>query len=351
MAGTGKGAENGILFKRSEALENAAKLEIIVMDKTGTITMGKPTVVDRIPAKTSGLSADELLTISASLEKGSEHPIGKAIVAFARDKGLVLSDPKNFKAVSGFGVEAQLDDSVFRFGKPLWFEQDSGYSDVIREMILELQNKGRTVMVLAKDKDVLGVISVSDVLKPESKKAIQELHAENLKVVMLTGDNLQTAKAIGNEVNVDDVQAEVRPEEKSGKVKAFQQNNILVGMVGDGINDAPALAQADIGFAIGTGTDVAIETGDVILSSGKLTGIPKAIKISRKTIATIKQNLFLAFVYNIILIPVAAGILAPFDMFPEFLRQLHPILAALAMAASSISVVTNSLRLYNTDIS
>ncbi|MBT3486645.1 MAG: heavy metal translocating P-type ATPase [Desulfobacula sp.] len=351
MAGTGKGAENGILFKRSEALENAAKLEIIVMDKTGTITMGKPTVVDRIPAKTSGLSADELLTISASLEKGSEHPIGKAIVAFARDKGLVLSDPKNFKAVSGFGVEAQLDDSVFRFGKPLWFEQDSGYSDVIREMILELQNKGRTVMVLAKDKDVLGVISVSDVLKPESKKAIQELHAENLKVVMLTGDNLQTAKAIGNEVNVDDVQAEVRPEEKSGKVKAFQKNNVLVGMVGDGINDAPALAQADIGFAIGTGTDVAIETGDVILSSGKLTGIPKAIKISRKTIATIKQNLFLAFVYNIILIPVAAGILAPFDMFPEFLRQLHPILAALAMAASSISVVTNSLRLYNADIS
>ena len=351
MAGTGKGAENGILFKRSEALENAAKLEIIVMDKTGTITMGKPTVVDWIPAKTSGLSADELLTLSASLEKGSEHPIGKAIVAFARDKGLVLSDPKNFKAVSGFGVEAQLDGTVFRFGKPLWFEQDSGYPDVIREMILELQNKGRTVMVLAKDKDVLGVISVSDVLKPESKKAIQELHAENLKVVMLTGDNLQTAKAIGNEVNVDDVEAEVRPEEKSGKVKVFQQNNVLVGMVGDGINDAPALAQADIGFAIGTGTDVAIETGDVILSSGKLTGIPKAIKISRKTIATIKQNLFLAFVYNIILIPVAAGILAPFDMFPEFLRQLHPILAALAMAASSISVVTNSLRLYNADIS
>jgi len=163
---------------------------------------------------------------------------------------------------------------------------------------------------------------------------------------MLTGDNLQTARAIAEEVGVDDVQAEVRPGEKSGKVKAFQQNNVLVGMVGDGINDAPALAQADIGFAIGTGTDVAIETGDVILSSGKLTGIPKAIKISRKTIATIKQNLFLA-----ILIPVAAGILAPFDMFPEFLRQLHPILAALAMAISSISVVTNSLRLYNADIS
>ena len=350
MAGTGKGAENGILFKRSEALENAAKLEIIVMDKTGTITMGKPTVVDWIPARTSGLSVDELLILSASLEKGSEHPIGKAIVAFAQEKGLVLNDPKNFKAISGFGVEAELAGQVFRLGKPLWFEQDSDMPDAIRKMILELQNKGRTVMVLAKDNDVLGVISVSDVLKPDSKQAIKELHAENIKVVMLTGDNLQTARAIAKEVKVDDVEAEVRPQEKSGKVKAFQKNNVLVGMVGDGINDAPALAQADIGFAIGTGTDVAIEAGDVILSSGNLMGIPKAIKISRKTIATIRQNLFLAFVYNIILIPVAAGVLAPFEMFPEFLRQLHPILAALAMAASSISVVTNSLRLYNTDI-
>ena len=350
MAGTGKGAENGILFKRSEALENAAKLEMIVLDKTGTITMGKPTVVDQIPAENSGLSSNELLSLAASIEKGSEHPIGKAIVTFAQEKGLVLKDPINFKAHSGFGVAAQLGDSIFRFGKPRWFEQESGMPDAIRELIHKFQDKGRTVMVLAKDKDVQGIISVSDVVKHESKQAIKELHAEGLKVVMLTGDNLQTARAIAGEVDVDDVQAEVRPEEKSGKVKAFQQNTVLVGMVGDGINDAPALAQADIGFAIGTGTDVAIETGDVILSSGKLTGIPKAIKISRKTIATIKQNLFLAFVYNIILIPVAAGILAPFDMFPEFLRQLHPILAALAMAISSISVVTNSLRLYNADI-
>lgn len=350
MAGTGKGAENGILFKRSEALENAAKLQIIVLDKTGTITMGKPTVVDVVSTETSGISADDLLILAASLEKGSEHPIGKAIVAFAKEKGLALADPVNFKAHSGYGVEATLNDEIFRLGKPKWFEQDSILPDPVREMIRQLQSKGRTVMVLAKNKEVLGVISVSDVLKPESKQAIQQLHDENLKVVMLTGDNLQTARTIGDEVNVDEVEAEVRPEEKSGKVKGFQQDNILVGMVGDGINDAPALAQADIGFAIGTGTDVAIEAGDVILSSGKLTGIPKAIKISRKTIATIRQNLFLAFVYNIILIPVAAGILAPFDMFPEFLRQLHPILAALAMAASSISVVTNSLRLYNADI-
>jgi len=350
MAGTGKGAENGILFKRSVALENAARLETIVLDKTGTITMGKPTVVDKIPNNDFNLSAQELLMFAASLEKGSEHPIGKSIVTFAQNENLPLIDPQNFKAHSGFGVEAQLDDQVYRFGKPGWFDQDSMLTEDIQKSILDLQNKGRTVMVLAKDKDVLGIISVSDILKPESKQAIQELHKENLKVVMLTGDNLQTARAIGDEVNVDEVKAEVKPEEKAGEVKALQQNSVVVGMVGDGINDAPALARADIGFAIGTGTDIAIETGDVILSGGKLTGIPKAIKISRKTIATIKQNLFLAFIYNIVLIPVAAGVLAPFDMFPMFLRQLHPILAALAMAGSSISVVTNSLRLYNTDI-
>ncbi len=350
MAGTGKGAENGILFKRSEALENAAKLDIIVMDKTGTLTLGKPTVVDVVPAKASGLSPDELLILAATLEKGSEHPIGKAIVTFAREKGLSLDDPMNFKAHSGFGVEAELKGEGFRFGKPKWFEQELSRSEEAQNMILELQKKGRTVMALVRDVTVLGVVAVFDVLKPESRQAVKELHDENLKVVMLTGDNIETAKIIAAEADVDEVEAEVRPDEKSDRVKQLQKNNVLVGMVGDGINDAPALAQADIGFAIGTGTDVAIETGDVILSSGNLTGIPKAIKISRKTIATIRQNLFLAFVYNIVLIPVAAGILAPFDQFPDFLRQLHPILAALAMAASSISVVTNSLRLYKADI-
>ena len=350
MAGTGKGAENGILFKRSEALENAAKLKIIVMDKTGTLTLGKPTVVDVIATQTSRFSPEELLTLAASLEKGSEHPIGKAIVTFAQKKGLILEDPMNFKAHSGFGVEADLKEGHFSFGKPKWFDQAFNMNDEAKTLILDLQKKGRTVMALVKDKSVLGVVAVFDVLKPESGQAVKELHDENLKVVMLTGDNIETAKIIAAEAHLDEVEAEVRPDEKSDRVKQFQKNNVLVGMVGDGINDAPALAQADIGFAIGTGTDVAIETGDIILSSGNLTGIPKAIKISRKTIATIRQNLFLAFVYNIILIPVAAGILAPFDQFPDFLRQLHPILAALAMAASSISVVTNSLRLYKADI-
>jgi len=347
MAGTGKGAENGILFKRSEALERAAQLKTIVLDKTGTITQGKPTVVDWIPLDGSSLSPDELLILAASLEKGSEHPIGRAIVLFAKDQGHTLKDPQAFKAHSGFGVEATIDDTVYKIGKPGWFEKDAGLTHDIEEKISKLQSYGRTVMVLASQEKILGLVSVSDVIKPESPEAIKTLQQEGLKVVMLTGDNIQTARAIAAEVAVDEVEAEVRPEEKSGKVKGLQSDDHLVGMVGDGINDAPALAQADIGFAIGTGTDVAIETGDVILSGGKLTGIPKAIKISRNTINTIKQNLFLAFVYNIILIPVAAGILAPFEMFPLFLRQLHPILAALAMAASSISVVSNSLRLYN----
>jgi Cu+-exporting ATPase len=349
MAGTGKGAENGILFKRSQALELAAKLDTIVLDKTGTITLGKPTVVDLLPSETSGLAEHDLLVMAASLEKGSEHPIGKSIVSYAQEKGAVLSDPEDFKAHSGFGVEGQVRGKRLRLGKPGWFEAQL-LADVSQQ-ITGLQNQGKTVVVLAGEQGVLGIISVSDILKPDSKQAIAALHKEGLKVVMLTGDNLATAQAIGKEVKVDDIAADVRPEEKSSKIKELQSHKSMVGMVGDGINDAPALAMADIGFAIGTGTDVAIETGDVILSSGRLTGIPLAIHISRRTIHTIRQNLFLAFVYNIVLIPVAAGVLAPFEMFPDFLRQLHPILAALAMAASSISVVTNSLRLYRADFS
>ena len=347
MAGTGKGAENGILFKRSQALEMAAKLDIIVMDKTGTITQGRPTVVDVIPMEDSGLTDQEVLVMAASLEKGSEHPIGKSIVAFAVDKDAALGDPKEFKAHSGFGVDGVVGKDKLRLGKPGWF--DTLLPNSVLHQVTQLQNQGKTVMVLAGESGVLGIISVSDVLKPDSKQAIAFLQKEGLRTVMLTGDNLQTARAIGKEVGVDDIVADVRPEEKSGKIEQLQAGRAMVGMVGDGINDAPALARADIGFAIGTGTDVAIETGDVILSSGRLSGIPLAIHISRRTIGTIRQNLFLAFVYNIVLIPVAAGILAPFDMFPQFLRQLHPILAALAMAASSISVVTNSLRLYRAD--
>ncbi len=353
MAGTGKGAENGILFKRSQALEMAAKLDTIVMDKTGTITQGKPSVDDVIPlgdagaaetTKAAALTENELLTLAASLEKGSEHPIGRSIVSHAQKLGLVLADPKDFMAHAGFGVQGRINGRLLRLGKPGWFEEASLAQ--VETRVTDLQSQGKTVMILADDNRIQGLVTVSDQLKPDSKSAVAALHRAGLKTVMLTGDNLQTARAIGQDVGVDDIVADVRPEEKSGKIESLQRNASLVGMVGDGINDAPALARADVGFAIGTGTDVAIETGDVILSSGRLSGIPKAIAISRQTMATIRQNLFFAFVYNIILIPLAAGILAPFEAVPDMLRQLHPILAALAMAASSISVVTNSLWLY-----
>ncbi|MBF0376541.1 MAG: heavy metal translocating P-type ATPase [Desulfamplus sp.] len=373
MAGTGKGAENGILFKRSEALEKAAKLKTIVLDKTGTITMGKPIVKDIIllnaldefkqNSSKELLSEDELLIYAASVEKGSEHPIGKAIVNFAIEKRLALYEPVDFKAHAGMGVEATINEIRLRFGKPDWFDQEILFNqelfkanslksqelDLI-ELISNLQNKGRTVMVMATESAILGIISVADAIKPQSSQAIKELHNEEIKVVMLTGDNLNTAIAIANEVGIDknNIVAQVKPEQKADKIRELKKEDGLIGMVGDGINDAPALAIADVGFAIGTGTDIAIEAGDIILSGGNLIGIPKAIGISRETLKTIRQNLFLAFIYNIVLIPIAAGVLAPFEIFPNFLRQLHPILAAVAMAASSISVVTNSLRLYRT---
>jgi Cu+-exporting ATPase len=350
MAGTGKGAEKGILFKSSEALETATKLDTIVLDKTGTITLGKPTVVDIIPIKPQSDTEDDLLKLAASVEKGSEHPLGKAIVNEAKIRQIELFEPKNFKASGGFGVQASVDGNVVKVGKPKWSTEMGIDIEAADNEIHSLQSQGKTVMVVVRNNVLNGLISVSDTLKPESKEAIQKLHNQHLKVVMLTGDNQQTAQSIAAQVNIDEILAEVRPEEKSSEVKALQQNGGRVGMVGDGINDAPALAQADVGFAIGTGTDVAIETADVILSSGSLSGIPRAIRLSRATMRTIKQNLFWAFGYNVILIPIAAGILYPFESLPNMLRQLHPILAALAMAFSSVSVVTNSLRLYKTNI-
>jgi Cu+-exporting ATPase len=350
MAGTGKGAEKGILFKKSESLEMATKLDTVVLDKTGTITMGKPAIVDIIPLDSGFASEDQLLKLAASVEKGSEHPLGKAIVNEAQTRGIDLWEPENFKASGGLGVEARIEGESVKMGKPKWFIDTGTDIEKANDEIHRLQAEGKTVMVLVKENMLCGLVAVSDTLKPESKIAIEQLHAQNLKVVMLTGDNFQTAQAIASKVSIDEVFAEVRPEEKSSKIKELQKNGEKIGMVGDGINDAPALAQADVGLAIGTGTDVAIETADVILSSGSLNGVFRAIKISRATMSTIKQNLFFAFIYNIVLIPVAAGILAPLDAAPFFLKQLHPILAALAMSFSSISVVSNSLRLYKADI-
>jgi len=348
MAGTGKGAEKGILFKRAEALEKATGLDTIILDKTGTITQGKPAVADVVPAGDAGLPEDELLRLAASAEQGSEHPLGKAVVAEARKRELTLADPEQFKAHGGFGVEARIGDIPVRVGKPGWFPAEAleGAAGEIRR----LQEQGKTVMVVARGEHTAGLIAVADRLKEDSREAIADLHRQHLKVVMLTGDNPQTARSIADQVGIDDFIAEVRPEDKSERVKTVQGDGHRVGMVGDGINDAPALAQADVGLAIGTGTDVAIETADVILASGSLKGIPRAIAVSRSTMRTVHQNLFLAFVYNTILIPVAAGVLAPLDSLPMILRQLHPILAALAMAMSSISVVSNSLRLYRAKI-
>ncbi len=350
MAGTGKGAEKGILFKRAEALEKATRLQAIVLDKTGTITEGKPAVVEVVPLDGALANVDEVLKWAGAAELGSEHPLGKAIVRAARQKGLALQDPREFTAQGGQGIEALIENRRVRVGKPKWFAEETPGLAQAAARVADLQSKGHTVMVLGIDGRAVGLISVADTLKPDSAQAIAALHRQHLKVLMLTGDNIQTARAIAAQVGIDEVFAEVRPEDKASKVKEIQAQGLRVGMVGDGINDAPALAQADVGMAIGTGTDVAIETADVILSSGRLTGIPRAIAISRNTMATVHQNLFLAFVYNVVLIPVAAGALAPFAALPLMLRHLHPILAALAMAMSSISVVSNSLRLYRARI-
>ncbi len=348
MAGTGKGAEKGILFKNSEALEMATKLDTIVFDKTGTITEGNPSVADIIPVDDAYNTEPELLRLAASIEKGSEHPLGKAIVREAEKQSLALLDVNSFKAYSGMGVQVTVNGSVMYAGKPHWIEELNIPTDKFRDKVQSLQIQGKAVILIADEKSVLGIIALSDKVKPESQRAISELHKQGLNLVMLTGDNENAAARIASEVGIDDIISEVLPNEKSGKIKDIQSTGKRVAMVGDGINDSPALAQADVGIAIGSGTDVAIEAADIVLVRSTLTGVSNSIRLSKSTMGTIKQNLFWAFFYNIILIPIAAGVLYPFASVPEFLRQLHPMLAAFAMAMSSITVVSNSLRLYRT---
>jgi len=351
MAGTGKGAEKGMLFRNSEALERATKLNTIVLDKTGTITRGKPAVSDIILLDGDVGDERELLRLAASAERGSEHPLGRAIVREAEKKDLDLFEPESFKAFRGAGVSAGVDGRKVMLGKPAWVGEQKIGLEGEEQRIRGLQEQGKTVMAVVLDGKPAGLIAVADQVKPDSKESIENLHRQNLHVVMLTGDNAWSAKTIASQVGVDEVLSEVLPEEKSLKIKELQEKGKTVGMVGDGINDAPALAQADVGMAIGTGTDVAIESGDIILASGSLSGVPRAIELSRATMRTIRQNLFWAFFYNVVLIPVAAGALYAFEFLPFFMRQLHPILAALAMAMSSITVVSNSLRLYRAKIS
>jgi len=291
-----------------------------------------------------------LLRIGASVESGSEHPLGRAIVKEAEKRRIHLLEPGDFRALRGMGVQANINGQEVLVGKPNWFDEMDLNFDDVRDQIRSLQEEGKTVMMVVVDRRLAGVIAVADTIKPESRDAIDGLHEAHLKVVILTGDNTRTARAIASEVDVDEVVAEVRPEEKSSKIKELQDKGEKVGMVGDSINDAPALAQADVGMTIGRGKNEAIETADVILASGDLTGVSRAIQLSRATMKTVKENLFWALFYNVMLVPIAAGVLYPFEFLPGFLRQLHPILALLAMAMSSITVVSNSLLLYRAKI-
>jgi Cu+-exporting ATPase len=338
MVGVGKGAENGILIRSGDALETAQKLNAVVLDKTGTITEGKPSLTDVITTK--GFSEDEVLSLSASVEKASEHPLGEALLKGASDKSLTLYEPKEFDADPGHGVEALVEEKKVLLGNIKLMKKHSIEVGDLEERSKKLADDGKTPIFLAIDGKAAGIVAVADVVKPDSKTAIAQLKKLGLEVVMITGDNERTARAIAKQVNVDRVFAEVLPQEKAFNVQKMQNEGKIVAMVGDGLNDAPALAQADIGFAIGAGTDVAIEASDITLIKGSLQSVALAIELSRATMRNIRQNLVGAFFYNGLGIPVAAGLLYPF-----FGILLSPIIAGAAMAFSSVTVVSNANRL------
>jgi Cu+-exporting ATPase len=353
MVGTGKGAEHGILIRNGEALERAHQINTVLLDKTGTLTRGEPEVTDIISAHS--FSQEEVLQLAASAEHSSEHPLGGAVVKAALEKKLELSPSSDFNAIPGQGVEASVEGKKLFLGNLKLMEERGLSLNGLETKAAELLEEGKTVMFLGLDSQVAGIIALADTLKPGAKEALQALRKMGIEPAMLTGDNRRTAEAIAREAGIDRVLAEVLPEHKAKEVKKLQEEGKVVAMVGDGINDAPALAQADIGIAIGTGTDVAMETGDITLISGDLMGVVTAISLSKRTMKTIRQNLFWAFAYNTALIPIAAGVL--YLVFgktgvPSGLHFilgeygfLNPILAAAAMAASSITVVSNSLRL------
>ncbi|MDR3242320.1 MAG: heavy metal translocating P-type ATPase [Clostridiales Family XIII bacterium] len=338
MVGTGKGAENGILIKSGEALETAHKIDTVVFDKTGTITEGKPAVTDVITAR--GTKRKQLLQIAASAEKGSEHPLGQAIVHEAEDKGLDFLKTDTFEAITGRGIEAKINGAAVLAGNRKLMKERKISLSALEKASDKLAGEGKTPMYVAIDGSLAGIIAVADVVKQSSRAAIESLHKMNIQVAMITGDNKKTAAAIAKQVGIDRVLSEVLPQDKSDEVKKLQGEGRVVAMVGDGINDAPALTQADIGVAIGSGTDVAMDSADIVLMRSDLMDVPTAVNLSKKTIRNIKQNLFWAFGYNTVGIPIAAGVLHLFGG-----PLLNPIFAAAAMSLSSVSVLTNALRL------
>jgi Cu+-exporting ATPase len=371
MVGTGKGAENGVLIKGGESLEMAHRIDTVILDKTGTITQGQPELTDVIPfgelwalgsqlsakegpaltesrePRAGGASAaSELLRLAASAERHSEHPLGEAIVRAARAKGLTLAEPEAFQSITGHGVEVTVADGPLPEGRRLLvgsrrlMEERGVETAALQPEIDRLAAEGKTPILVAVDGEAAGVLAVADPVKPHAREAVAALKRLGLQVVMITGDNRRTAEAVARQVGIERTMAEVLPDRKAEQVRRLQQEGHVVAMVGDGINDAPALAQADVGIAIGTGTDVAIEASDITLLRGDLRGVVTAIELSRRTMATIRQNLFFAFVYNVLGIPIAAGALYPFTGW-----LLSPMIASAAMALSSVSVVTNSLRL------
>ena len=338
MVGTGKGAEHGILIKDAESLEIAHKINTIIFDKTGTLTKGTPEVTDIIPIDST--NKDELLKLAGSIEKGSEHSLAEAIVKAAEEKQFVLSRVEKFKAIPGHGVEGVIGDKRIVFGNKKLMDKENIDIGNASNIISEMENNGKTVMMIGSENKLIGLIAVADIIKESAREGLMALQKLGIEVVMITGDNKRTAQAIGKNLGITRILAEVLPDQKEAEVRKIQAEGKVVAMVGDGINDAPALAAADVGIAMGTGTDVAIEAADITLINKDLRSVAAAIILSKKTMRTIKLNLFWAFSYNVVLIPVAMGALYPF-----FHILLNPIFASVAMATSSVSVVANSLLL------
>ena len=343
MVGTGRGATAGVLIKNAEALEVLEKIDTLIVDKTGTLTEGKPRLTSIVPL--NGTSESELLRLAASIERGSEHPLAAAIVAGAQQRNLSLTEAEEFQSITGKGVVGKIDGCVVALGNGKLLEQMNIEAGGLSGRAEALRKEGETVMFIAVDGHLLGLLGVADPIKKSTAEAIRSLYEDGIRIVMLTGDNRTTAEAVARKLGIDEVAADVLPEQKGEVVKRLQAEGRMVAMAGDGVNDAPALAQAQVGIAMGTGTDVAIESAGVTLLKGDLRGIVRARKLSRATMRNIRQNLFFAFIYNALGIPIAAGVL-----YPVFGLLLSPMIASAAMSFSSVSVIGNALRLRKVEL-